>query len=1033
MSDKVNQIHSGNGDNIAGNKYIYLNNSHDSFVNISLDSFLETLKGEFSFLPMMGVTRELDIENIFISLTLSPKNIFGEKMVLDTKGLTIDAPINEMFTYRDLGTPYRFSINESVSLHSILSHQKTIILGQPGSGKTTLLKHLLIDICKGLVCTGCIPIFIKLADIKVFEPGCINMFLSNKYHSYFHLINTAILEGKAVLFLDGFDEISPKQQDIIADEVSLLSSNRNKVCISCRTAVFPSNVLSSDFCIFECVGFSLSQRKKFINNWFPEEPAFATKVCKEILENTSTLGLSRNPLLLSLMVLQFEENPNFSLPQKRIDIYLGAINTLINKRELMFGNKIPHNLEFDLLKHIAFYMTKNSNETIPFIDLTSVINKWIKKHSFPSEEITASKNEIIDWLEKSGIMFTTTSQYNTSSQYQFLHLTFQEALTACYIMHYKDPVEYIKKYFAVPKWEETVRLIINQLDEVQTFQVCKYLSGYSEKLERKDSFLIVVGRYISDFSKFDNTFIVNTFNYLIKLFLNPPREINFHDLVAALSCICSAQHNNMRHFIETLKDNIANMHTLSAYIDILKISPSDVSNNELKRLFDIFSKKDNIVTNRRTEIIGMIISALKFTYDELFWRELYDMYIDNNIYQLHSHLSAITALSLSQIQSVSIKDLILKKLSQNRISLLDVSIIYKYEDPNINRMLYNYVFNSNTDYDLCCYLAMINDMELNLSDFEIKLLLNQLQNSHKKAAYLLCSKTLFCGKTVLEIVKNIIQNTDLPMVLRCSALDNYLRMYKNDPIELSWVASFIEMANITDFYIVAVNSLSYISNLKCIKTIINIFTKTNIPYQATNSLIHYLSSHTIEGETTINWLSMQMEKIPVDSEMYILCILALARHFDPFIYNKIDAYYHTNNGKKQILAVCKALAYLNTEEAVDALLKILDEQTDISIISAIISMLGNLSSSKALQKLFLYLDANNWPTNWPIPLPSLKQGEQRPTDTRKLNIIIALNHKRYINCLPLLHSIANDYSEATAVRHAAQIAINNLCWDKKTF
>lgn len=98
-------------------------------------------------------------------------------MTFDTKGFTVDADITELYTNRDRGTPYRLAMNDHIPLHSILTYQKAVVLGEPGSGKTTLFKHLLLDICNGYVCSGCIPIFVKLVDIPSFELGCISMFL----------------------------------------------------------------------------------------------------------------------------------------------------------------------------------------------------------------------------------------------------------------------------------------------------------------------------------------------------------------------------------------------------------------------------------------------------------------------------------------------------------------------------------------------------------------------------------------------------------------------------------------------------------------------------------------------------------------------------------------------------------------------------------------------------------------------------------------------------------------------------------------
>ena len=58
------------------------------------------------------------------------------------------------------------------------------------------------------------------------------------------MIEQYLLKGKAIIFFDGLDEISHRNQRILSDEVNIFSSLGNKVCISCRTSVFPRGVLS---------------------------------------------------------------------------------------------------------------------------------------------------------------------------------------------------------------------------------------------------------------------------------------------------------------------------------------------------------------------------------------------------------------------------------------------------------------------------------------------------------------------------------------------------------------------------------------------------------------------------------------------------------------------------------------------------------------------------------------------------------------------------------------------------------------------
>ena len=62
-----------------------------------------------------------------------------------------------------------------------------------------------------------------------------------------------------------------------------------------------------------------------------------------------------------------------------------------------------------------------------------------------------------------------------------------------------------------------------------------------------------------------------------------------------------------------------------------------------------------------------------------------------------------------------------------------------------------------------------------------------------------------------------------------------------------------------------------------------------------------------------------------------------------------------------------------------------------------------------------------------------KKGEQRPTDSRKLNAIVALTKKRSQKCVDELKSLASDPAESSIIRRAAHFAIKTICWDTSMF
>ena len=84
--------------------------------------------------------------------------------------------------------------------------------------------------------------------------------------------------------------------------------------------------------------------------WFDDDLNLATLIENEIVNNMGTASISRNPLLLSLVAMHFDNNKNFKLPKKRISIYLKSIQLLLERREKKNIWKIPIDTRVSLLE-----------------------------------------------------------------------------------------------------------------------------------------------------------------------------------------------------------------------------------------------------------------------------------------------------------------------------------------------------------------------------------------------------------------------------------------------------------------------------------------------------------------------------------------------------------------------------------------------------------------------------------------------------------------------------------------------------------
>ena len=314
------QYHSGGGDNVGGSKYEF-NFITSAEIDLTREEIIERKKeycdsasSEYMCLPIIENEKTLDIEKIYVSLVLTHDNLSREKVFVDTSGVSFGNLIETVDMQRDLGSPQKMEASDTVSLRSVLFYKKVIILGEPGIGKSTLLKKLFIDICKGKRFPELLPIYIPLSNVDIKNTSFINDYIIQKYKMLHGVLDNSIKNGQTFFLLDGLDEIDYKEQQLVSNAIDLIVAKGNKVFLTCRMTVFPRGLLSSDFKIFECIGFNAAQRRRFLRLWFDGDLNYAALIEKEIVNNFGTASISKNPLLLSLIAMHFEDNKNFKLP-----------------------------------------------------------------------------------------------------------------------------------------------------------------------------------------------------------------------------------------------------------------------------------------------------------------------------------------------------------------------------------------------------------------------------------------------------------------------------------------------------------------------------------------------------------------------------------------------------------------------------------------------------------------------------------------------------------------------------------------------
>lgn len=421
---------------------------------------------------------------------------------------------------------------------------KTVILGDPGSGKSTLLRFMALSgisnpLQKAFKCEAHdrLPVLLVLrqyADELKTNPNLSLLdFIRNRVQAEFSLkaANDGFFEyylesGQSILLFDGLDELSDPHFKIqVRDRImGMLTTYPHITAVITSRNIGYDNAVRFDNAKFQhrkIAPLRLPEIKTFIQDWFRVRVEsenikkiavedLVTTIAKE--ENQAIRVLAENPLLLTIIVLVYRVDA--VLPDERVVLYKKCVETLLitwqvwkykefrqdhnrlNKEERRRSRRI---------EAIAQWMHEQAGEKPlqeqKFVDYKSLLN-FLTYHIKSVEKQTDSdiaEDDAAVFLEfvknRAGLLVEAGN-----NSFSFVHLTFQEYLTASHIItqaERKGDVfiwQTIQPHCGDPRWHEVIRLLIaarrsNEsqeylLEEILTLQesshhttICMLLGG----------------------------------------------------------------------------------------------------------------------------------------------------------------------------------------------------------------------------------------------------------------------------------------------------------------------------------------------------------------------------------------------------------------------------------------------------------------------------------------------------------------------------------------------------------------------------
>lgn len=388
---------------------------------------------------------------------------------------------------------------------------RSVIVGDPGSGKSTLLRFLALAGIHAPVGkkygTGAdterLPVIVTLRryvdelkkpgrDIPLLEYITSNLQADLSLNTADTKFLERYLENRqAILLFDGLDELAdPDYKEKVRDRIKSLWEvyPGNTVIVTSRIVGYdsPFRFDDSDCRHFRLLALNDQQIERFVGDWYqlryPGDPAQRGEGINSLMQilrdpdKSAIHDLAENPLLLTLIALVHRSEA--TLPDKRVVLYEKCVELLLHTWHGQIQGRDardPSNTDARnrrWLEEIANWMQEAETDgqralaLKPYDELLEFLTGVVGSDQRVEKETAKTEaREFLKFVRKrAGLLVESGDR-----QYSFVHLTFQEYLTASQRVRLMEDTGFEAQRSALlsrcaePRWHEVIRLWIASL------------------------------------------------------------------------------------------------------------------------------------------------------------------------------------------------------------------------------------------------------------------------------------------------------------------------------------------------------------------------------------------------------------------------------------------------------------------------------------------------------------------------------------------------------------------------------------------
>ncbi|MBX9910603.1 MAG: trypsin-like peptidase domain-containing protein [Beijerinckiaceae bacterium] len=982
----------------------------------SLGIYLRTLCAEHEYVALMDLQRSLKLDDIFVSVTLTRTGVNGLKLTLATGGRVAVTPRTGpalRMVRRDMGSPQRLVAEQAISLFELVSHAKVILIGEPGCGKTTLLRHIVRRVCKGEIVRDRVPLLIRLADLDV-AVGCIEKWIRAAHLKAAERLLNSLTDGICILLLDGFDEVPRAKHAVLAREIERLAAIGNQVILSCRSVSLPRGIFGSDFRVFECIGFSGAQQSRFLRQWFSGSPDRAANLEQQISKHQGVVGFARNPLLLSLMAVVTENESDFKLPLQRTELYQKSLKTLLERRPDGARSRLSVRRKLSILRRLARINFERGQEIFSEENLLEEIEQACHgQDNIDAEQVLA------DLVEIDGVL-----ALHSPSRYRFLHLTFQEFLTAQSLVQSGNPWSTLQRFVDEPRWEEVIRLTCGLLSSEEAAQLINCILSEGPPSCRIGR-LLLASRACSDSPEVSYEIAFSLAESLVLAIARNERSGPMTEVEDALASLARTHQGLMERAIAPAAfqspGQSGALLPAPPFIRLLGLTADSYSTRTLRRLWDNLASASSPIEEEGLEMQGRLLDAIGQAGVEDF-----AIVACEGLSVESAYLAAMHARVLIELRPISLRENLLHRVrtTSGGERLLSLAILCSFHNQEIMETLFDDVF-ATTDYELMRAFAYhYNRSEVELDADRVSRIWSS--NADPTAiTHVFSMYRCFLHPLLFARLRAAALAPETAAGMRCAAIATVLRLDAESLPELLLSAvKGLDVGYVDCFRAVVVGAPTAASD-GLGRQLMIVLTEQQRRDQA-SVLLRFAMSNRVSSLR--GWVEDLVGSDDLSQTLRWQVMLALGTMGSPFLLDRARLAL-TDTADATVpdrIVTYRALGLMQGKEAHDLLIERLHIEADRAVVAEIIHAVGRHLNPQSVNILLALLEASNWPQHWPPPEGPRARGDQRPSDRRRLSMVYALEQIMSPTAVPYLLALSSDEREDSQIREAAMIAARNI-------